>query len=230
MFPPALNCRSASSFSMKAELLMKMCGVEYKAIYSSRTFKAPSGKLPFIKDGDELIADSHFIYKHICQKYDCDLDADLTPQQRAISLAFERLIEEHLVWTLVYSRWIDEDFNHVLLGLFKRVPWIRRKIVTHFAKRIAQKGLYYQGVGRHEKQKIYKLGCDDLDAISVQLGDNKYFFGNKVSAIDASIYAVLAATIYPNINSPLKQHAISIVNFKAYMKNIEEKFDYSPRI
>lgn len=228
IFPPSLNCNSPSPFSMKAELLLRMAKVDYTTINGSNPSKGPNGKLPYMIDGEQQIADSHFIYQHIKQKFKLDLDTNLTKAQLATGLAFGRLCENHLYWSMVFARWVDPNFNHHVEVFFKTIPWGIRQLVIKKSRKSAAKAVYYHGIGRHSTDKIYKLGCDDLQAISTQLGNNSYFLGNEISSIDATIYSFLAANIYPDIETPMKHLALKLDNFKAYMARIENELSYSP--
>lgn len=95
-----------SPFVTKTEVQLKMAGLAYrkdKAMPPS----SPKGQLPFIRDGEEAIADSTFIRAHIEGKYGFDFDAPFNLQQRAQAWAFERMIEHHVYWGLIGARWID---------------------------------------------------------------------------------------------------------------------------
>ncbi len=228
IFPPYLNCRSASPFSMKAELLLKMSKVDYKTILGDNPSKGPNGKLPFIVDGNETIADSHFIYQHICQKYNIDLDAGLTNQQRAVGTAFTRLVEDHLYWILAYSRWLDPEFNRAIVRFFDHLPFGIRQLVIKAANSTVKKAVHHHGIGRHSKDKIYQFGCEDIDAIAAQLGDSSYFLGDRLASVDAIIYGMLAAIAYPDIATKMKEQVVKYDNLLDYMKRIEIEFDFTP--
>ncbi|MBL1420710.1 MAG: glutathione S-transferase family protein [Alphaproteobacteria bacterium] len=228
IFPPALNCPSASPYSMKAELLLRMAKVDYKAVRGSNPGKGPNGKLPYLIDDGKEIADSYFIYQHIKQKFNVDLDGHLTGQQLATSLAFTRLCEDHLYWCNVYARWVDPEFNHHVEVFFKPIPWGIRQIVTKKSRKSATSAVYHHGIGRHSKEKIYQLGCDDISAIAAQLGEDEFFLGDRVSSVDAIIYGVLASVIYPDIDTPMRVFAKEFENIRAYLGRIEDEFDYAP--
>jgi glutathione S-transferase len=83
-FGPAFGLPDPSPFVMKAELLLKMAGLPYKADTGGMR-KAPKGKLPYIVDDGEAVGDSTFIRWHIEKKYQIDFDRGLTPEQRAIA-------------------------------------------------------------------------------------------------------------------------------------------------
>ena len=106
-FGPFFGQPDASPFVIKAMLLLKMAGLDYKA-QPAAPFKAPKGKLPYIDDDGEKVADSTFIRFHIEKKYGFDFDAGLTPEQKATGWALEKLCEDHLYWLVLAERWMDE--------------------------------------------------------------------------------------------------------------------------
>ncbi|NRA86341.1 MAG: glutathione S-transferase family protein [Rhizobiales bacterium] len=226
IFPPNLNCRSPSPFSMKAELLLKMAKLDYKIVHGGDPSKMPNGKFPVLQDGQKTIADSHYIYKHMCEKYNVDLDAELSDGQKAIALAFTRLAEDHLYWVLVYSRWSDDDFKGVTDVFFKGIPWGIRQLIAHSVRKKAVAALYHQGISRHEKAKIYELGRQDIDAIASQLSENSYFLGNDLSSVDAIIYSILAVIYKPELDTQLKRQVALHDNLVNYMTRIEDEFDF----
>src|SRR6476661_2469468 len=106
-FGPGFGLPDPSPFVTKAEVLLKMAKLPYR-IDTSGFKKAPKGKLPYIDDDGETIADSTFIRWHLEKKYKIDFDRGLSPEQRAIAWAFEKMLEEHLYWAVVHARWMDD--------------------------------------------------------------------------------------------------------------------------
>src|SRR5947209_16311854 len=94
-FGPAFGLPDPSPFVTKAEMLLKLAGLPYRTD-TSGFGKAPKGKLPYIEDDGERVADSTFIRFHIEKKYGFDFDAGLDAQQRATAWAFEKMAEDHL--------------------------------------------------------------------------------------------------------------------------------------
>src|SRR5215467_6184299 len=96
-FGPAFGLPDPSPFVTKAEILLKMAGLPYRT--DTTGFRnAPKGKLPFIDDDGERIADSTFIRLHIEKKYGFNFDGGLDQEHRAIAWAFEKLAEDNLYW------------------------------------------------------------------------------------------------------------------------------------
>ena len=106
-FGPHFSLPDPSPFVMKAEILLKMAGLPYK-IDLNGFRKAPKGKLPYINDDGDRIADSTFIRSHIERKYKFDFDRGLSAEQRAVAWAFEKMAEDNLYWTVVDARWMDD--------------------------------------------------------------------------------------------------------------------------
>src|SRR5205085_12481005 len=87
-FGPYFGLPDPSPFVMKAEVLLKMANLPFE-IDTGGFNKAPKGKLPYIADDGEIIADSTLIRLHIEKKYAFDFDAGLSSPERGIAWAFE---------------------------------------------------------------------------------------------------------------------------------------------
>ena len=76
-FGPFFGLPDPSPFVMKAEMLLKIAGLKYET--STRGFRnAPKGKLPYIVDGETLVADSTLIRLYLEQQHGIDFDRGLS--------------------------------------------------------------------------------------------------------------------------------------------------------
>lgn len=66
--------------------------------------RSKKGQLPFVELNGEEIADSAIIIKELTTKFDKDLDASLSQDQRNVAHATISMIENHLIWVLVWWR------------------------------------------------------------------------------------------------------------------------------
>ncbi len=147
IFPPALDLKSPSPFSMKAIAMMQMSGLDYE-LKPSDPRKTPKAKLPVLNDGEKSIPDSTHIFAHLKKAHGFDPDNALSTEQLAIAEAFRRLIEEHLYWVLVHSRWI-ENGDTIRRVFFAPVPALMRKFVFKMVVKQVKSSLHGQGMGRH---------------------------------------------------------------------------------
>src|SRR5207253_11126885 len=96
-FGPFFGLPDPSPFVLKVEVQLKMAELSFGKA-RCRPGDAPKGKIPYIEDDGEVIADSTFIRDHIEKKYGLDLDCGLTRDMRARAWAIERMLEDHLYW------------------------------------------------------------------------------------------------------------------------------------
>lgn len=77
-------------------------------------FRSKKGQLPFIELNGEEIADSTIILKELAQKFDKDLDVGLTAEQKNVAHAMISMLENHLVWVVMW--WRSKHPDSVLKG------------------------------------------------------------------------------------------------------------------
>lgn len=218
-FKTGFGVPNPSPFCMKAEILLKMAGVDYETEILNDPRKAPKGKLPMIRDGGVDIADSALIRKHLEDRYGADFDPGLSDLEKAQAHAFARMIEERLYWVVLYSRWFDEaNWSVIREFWFSDMPPVVRNLLPGIARRMTQKSLYGHGIGRHADTEIYDFGAQDFAALSVQLGDKSFMFGDAPTSLDASAYPIIVNSLIDEMPGPVFDAAKSQANFAGYVE------------
>lgn len=221
-FPPRWGLLNPSPFCMKLEVYLRLAKLPYQVKHMMDPRKAPKGKLPYIVDNDQVISDSSIIIDYLKSTYGDPLDAHLNVEQRAEALAFQRLIEEHLYWVAVYSRWLDpSNWPQIKKIFFKKLPFWLRPIIAYSLRKTIREELMGHGVGRHTREQIYHMGIQDLTALKHYLADKPYIMGDQLTSLDASVYAFLASVMKAPIQSPLSEFANAEVSFVEYLKRME---------
>lgn len=97
---------SISPACLELETWLRMTKLSYnKVIVTAQSFElAPKGKIPFIDYQGKLVGDAFLIIEMLKQTEGIDLDASLSATERAISLAFRRMLKENTVWGVAYIR------------------------------------------------------------------------------------------------------------------------------
>ncbi len=223
-FGPAFGLPDPSPFVTKAAVLLKMASLPYRTDTGGFR-KAPKGKLPYIDDDGERIADSTFIRWHIEKKYGFDFDRSLTREQRAIAWAFEKMAEDNLYWTIVDSRWNDDaNFAKGPAQFFQRVPAPMRPVLIPMIRRKVRKAMHGHGIGRHARADIEALGTRSIDAIADFLGEKPYLMGAEPSGVDAIIFALTAGVLCPLFETPLRQAAERHENLRGYATRMMARY------
>jgi glutathione S-transferase len=216
-FITAFGVPNPSPFCMKVEILLKMAGLPYDTQVEGDTRKGPKGKIPFIRDGGEVIGDSALIQRHLESGYGIDFDPGLSAEQRAIAHGLARLCEERLYWCLVYSRWCeDQNWPLIRKAFFSDLPPVIRSIVPAIARRSVRASLNGHGLGRHSRDEIYAFGISDIDALAGYLGSKPFMMGDAPTSLDATAYPHIEGLLIEAMPSPLLGAIKAHANLMAY--------------
>jgi glutathione S-transferase len=221
---PAFDLPEASSFAMKTEIHLKMADIPYRKD-NSGFHAAPKGKLPYIRDGKTVIGDSTLIRQHLEWSYGFDFDGGLDLQQRAMAWTTERLLEDHLYWAGLRSRWLD-PVN------FARGPAQMIGGETEAARAERRAGiqagvaaeLFAHGLGRHSDEDILFLATHSLYSFATLLGDKDYLMGNRPCGADATACGVLSTIITPFFPSDLRENALGFDNLAPYVVRLLQTY------
>jgi len=184
-----------SMFPMKLETYLRVAKIPHKVV-TDRGF-SPKNKTPYIMFNGETISDSQLCIEYLNKKFDVDLDQSLNAEQRAMSRALRKMMEEGFYWNFVLERWAYGD-KTFLVTAFKHLfkfEFLARRGVNYHAK-ILEKYAYGQGMGRHTPEEVRDMGLKDLQAASDFLGKKPYFMGDKMTEVDCSLFGFLCQCRY----------------------------------
>jgi glutathione S-transferase len=224
VFGPYFGLPEASPYVLKTELQLRMAGLAYTKDFTGFP-TAPKGKLPYIADDGEVIADSTFIRAHIERKYGFDFDAGLSASERAEAWAVERMLEDHLNWAMTYFRWmVPENFERGPAQFFQAVPEPARAGVIAETKATVKANHHAMGIGRHTPDEIATLGLRSLVSFSAMLGGRPYLMGAEPCGTDATASAMFMSMLAPVTQSPLRDRALELVNLAPYAMRVMQRF------
>jgi len=220
-FAPLWGLVDVSPFATKVDVYLRLVELPYKLVpFSMESFTAaPKGKLPYIVDGYETIADSNFIVDYLKKKYSDPLDAKLGPSVRAAGHAIKRMLEENFYWVIVAERWRDTktavEQYPVMVG---QPPEFVDAVVDSLLGE-----LHGHGMGRHSADEVENIGKADLIALSDFLGENPYLLGEEPTSYDATAYSFVAHTIQPDYDSRMKRFIETLPNLMQYWDRLKSR-------
>jgi glutathione S-transferase len=221
-FRPAFGLMNASPFCMKVEVFLRLAGLEHRCDNDAMPMRTPKGKLPVIRDGQQLVADSQAIIEHLQRQHADRMPAALRQPESAPALALRRLLEESLYFDLLWLRWIDEPGWRVTApAFFGSMPLPLRVLVPPLMRRKIRRDLLGQGTGRHSRDEICARAVADLRAASGLLGAQPFFGGESPAAIDATAYAFLANVLLAPVENPVKAQALQMPGLAAYCERMQ---------
>ncbi len=222
-FPPAFGLPNLSSFCLKLETWLRMVGLEFTVVQETDTRRAPLGKMPWIVDDGVAIGDSSLVIEHLKRTRGLDPDAPLTRAQAATALAVQRLVENHLYHVLVYYRWVASG-PEVISRFFAGLPALVRPVAIRLVRRKIARDLRGHGISLHRDEDIWRMGRQDLSALSRLLGEQPFFFGAEPTTTDATVFGLVVMFVRSPAEPSLVEHARSLGNLEPYCDRMLERY------
>ncbi len=228
---PKWGLPSLSPPCMKLEAWLRMAKLPYKKVTELHLHfeKAPKGKVPFIEYQGKLIGDSTLIIEMFKEKEGIDLDRGLTARERAISLAFRRMLKENDYWGIIALRYsVPENWEIyrkiIATILYPGVPspeWESK--IEEFGGKIRNQ-MYGHGLSRHSSSEICQIISADFQALSDFLADKPFFMGERPTTLDAIAYASIGNVIKPPFKSPIIDYVAKLDNLCQYYERMKKEF------
>ncbi|KAJ4302005.1 hypothetical protein N0V88_002136 [Collariella sp. IMI 366227] len=214
---PARACYVWSPFSNKLEARLRMAGLRYK-LGAGSPMKAPRGKIPYVeaattqdaesKPKQQLLGDSGLIVRKFVEDgHMADLNASLTPAERAKDLAVRALLEDKLYFYQVRERWQDNYYT-MRDTVLAAVPYPVRVLVGLLAYRKVMGTLHGQGVLRYTREEAAAARREVWEGLNAMLvearsralaaGRQGPFWvlgGEKATEADSVVFGFVAASL-----------------------------------
>lgn len=215
---------TSAPFPLKLATWLRIAEIPFDFIVANDPNKGPKGKSPWIEHGNVRMGDSSLIIEYLENYFHINLDGHLNAHQRALALSVQRMLEEHFHQCFEHQLFFGRGAEERLKEFAAMMPVPIRWLVPTVLKRTFKKQLYERGMGRHSEDVIIEQGKADLDALSLLLGDQAYFMGDRPSSIDACVFGFLGVTLYVSGDNPLYQYAASRKNLMQYCERMRERY------
>lgn len=221
-YPSMWGLPSLTPFAGKVYYFMNWQNIPYEIVHINNPKKGPRGKFPVLDDDGKLIPDSEHIINHLCRKFHIALE------MKATDHLMIRMLEEHLVFILSYSRWGDPEGIPVMIDELSRFfPKGLARLLLGLIRRRLKRDHHYQGIGRHTRDEIYVKGINDLKAVEAFLKerqDSEF----QLRFVDVVIYAFVETFVKSPLDIPLKGYIESSSILSGYLNEIESSGVFEP--
>ncbi|XP_046683165.1 metaxin-2-like [Homalodisca vitripennis] len=211
LLPDNASCLSVQAF-------LRMCNLKYEVVYKKNAENmSPSGRVPFIKCGAFIISELEPLTSFVANK-GISLTGGLDNVQKADMRAYMSLIITVLANAENYLTWVDRDtYNQVTKVRYGSVhPWPLNWLLTRQKRHMILKRLNALGWLDKTIEQVYDEVDSCCTALSERLDDNKYFFGDKPTELDAMVFA----HVFTILTTPLPSNQFA-TTIRCYPKIIE---------
>ncbi len=220
---PMFGLIGVSPFCMKLEAFLRLHGIEF-TIKEGLPHQGPYKKIPFVEYQNRRLGDSSAIINQLLKDYQIDYSH---AEHLCIGPAWQRLVEEHLYWALVYFRWMDDAaWPKLKKAFFGAVPGVIRSLVETIARRQVKSALYHQGIGRLPEPMILQRADEDLKALSDWLAVQPYICGAQLTHFDLAVWSMLSQILDCELKIQLTPVAEKYLPLRQYLDRVNS--DISP--
>ena len=198
-----------SPFVTKLEARLRFDDIKYR-VGGGSPKSAPRGKIPYIEveqNGTlEQLGDSTLItHKLVDEGAITDLNARLSPFQKAHDLAIRALLEDKVYFYSTREKWWDhyEIMRSNVLGF---LPWPIQWLVGLIAYRGISTALYGQGTGRYTAEEVAIFKHEAWEAVNSLVTEAKkagknetgpfwVLGGEEPTEADATLFGFIASAL-----------------------------------
>ncbi|MFC1235889.1 glutathione S-transferase family protein [Vibrio sp. F74] len=212
---------NASPFCAKLELFMHYYQVPFTKKHAL-PFHGPYKKMPYIEFQGETLGDSELIIQRLISEY--AIETGLDERQVSQGRAWQRLLEDHLYWVMVYCRWMVgsswERFEPIIFGSLK---WPLRPMISRRSRAQVKKDLYSQGIGRFTLDEILLEGQKDIQALNAHLTYHLFICGEKLGYFDLFAYAIIKNIDSQDMPTQLTEVVRQYPQLSDYISRVESE-------
>ncbi|KAF9136142.1 hypothetical protein BGX30_011347 [Mortierella sp. GBA39] len=180
--------------SLKWMAYLKFNQIDYDIKPAFEPTMSPSGKLPFLAlPNGSLVTDEGFEQWVQENKGQSDTSASLNIHEAAEAVAFSTLAESKIHAALHYTLWFEAPhfqgttrqhyFGHHNYYLGKLLNYMSKSNIVH-SMLLTRTQI--------DRELIFEEAATAIEALSIQLGENEYFFGKSTpSSLDAIVFSYL---------------------------------------
>ena len=220
----AFGLQNVSPFCLKLEMLMTQLGLDFDMDVQADPRKAPKGKLPFLIADGRTIADSELILEYLNDMTQGRVLAGLSAKDRALGLALTRLVDDHLYWIFVASRWLDDEwFPNIVEGFFHIARRPIRGLVARQARKEVTQTYHLQGLGRHTQAEQEGFARRDLQALQDAVHADGFLFATEPCVYDFAIASFMAGVFDQRPATWMTHVANEFDGLKEYTERVQQR-------
>ncbi|XP_063067639.1 metaxin-2 [Engraulis encrasicolus] len=216
---------SDNASSLAVQTYLRMCNLPVKVSFRPNAeFMSPSGKVPFIHVGNQVVSELGPIVQFTRAKGH-SLSEGLDDVQRAEMKAYMELVNNMLQTAELYIQWCDDTTATEVSRPRYSSPysWPLNHILAYQKQWEVRRKMNAIGWGGKSLEQVYEDVSQCCQALSQRLGTQLYFFNKQPTELDALVYGHLFTIITTSLtNHELAERVQSFSNLMSFCKRIDQ--------
>lgn len=222
LFQSAYGIIDINPYAMKVALILKINNIPHQLIYQPYQNQSPTGLLPYIIDGDVILADSSAIVDYLRQQYGLESDRVMDENDTKPWRQLEKLCENDLYPIIVHSRMLDPSGLEVMTSNKAITDTLHSKKSIESAQNKMQQLINASSISKLSQEQRYSRGIDILCEIENTINKGTLWLDQRPSTCDATVYAFLEnihAIPLPNMMNKYLHDSSIIHNYLTKVKS-----------
>jgi hypothetical protein len=188
-----------SPFVNRVENYLRMLNIKYVKRTSLTLSENPRHKMPYANIYGEMIDDSSRIIETLQRKLDIDPHDGLTQKQIATGTMLRTLLSDAFYFVMLHAL-VDTQAGHLTIREILQdniaFPPLR-SLFYRYMITLEHANTWGQGYGRYPESIVVEKGFQQMQAVSVLLGENKFILGTTDPTVyDTDLYAFLSVCFF----------------------------------
>ncbi|XP_028662073.1 metaxin-2 [Erpetoichthys calabaricus] len=215
----------ASSLAVQAYLRMCTLPVQV-ACRANAEYMSPSGKVPFIHVGNQVVSELGPIVQFTKAKGH-SLSDGLNEVQKAEMKAYMELVNSMLLTAELYILWCDENTaKQITVPRYSTpYPWPLNHILAYQKQWEVKRKMKAIGWAGKTIDQVYEDVSQCCQALSQRLGTQPYFFNKQPTELDALVFGHLFTILTTELTSDaLAERVKNYSNLLSFCQRIEKNY------
>jgi hypothetical protein len=237
--PFQLPCQLVDPYALSVVTYLQFCQLPYHLVHSNRSYMCNTflqtksfhhATTPILNRDNKQVAQGPIQCLNYLKTHGVNLDEYLSiPETSSSTLQqiqneieiFTVLMNEKLLPLFIWQMWgfgnYEDYVNLIWNGWFNKKNWLTKWMFVPLSRRRFGDWL--------RTLNVEKNALECLDALSVLLGDKKYFYGTQPSTLDAIVYGYLASFKMISFQSTTARMMISrFTNLDAFVDTVTNEY------
>ncbi|MEE6489743.1 hypothetical protein FKM82_015667 [Ascaphus truei] len=218
---------SDNASCLAVQAFLQMCSLPVQvACRANAEYMSPSGKVPFIQVGNQVISELGPIVQFVKAKGH-SLSDGLDEVQKAEMKAYMELVNNMLLTAELYIQWCDEaTLEEITLPRYSSpYSWPLNYVLVFQKKWEIKRKMKAIGWAGKSLEQVYEDVDQCCQALSQRLGTQPYFFSKQPTELDALVFGHLFTILTTQLtNDELREKVKSYSNLVAFCRRIEQNY------